>query len=113
VINDQPRMPHGGSDYAAPRGTPVVAANDGRVALTGDFFFPGRLVVLDHGVGVYTLYFHLDQVTVGPAARVGRGQPIGTVGATGRATGPHLHFGAHVNGARVDPDVLLDLPGID
>jgi murein DD-endopeptidase MepM/ murein hydrolase activator NlpD len=111
VLNDQPRMPHGGNDYAAPRGTPVLAANEGRVALVGDFFFPGRLVVLDHGLGVYTLYFHLAEVTIGPGQRVGRGQPLGTVGATGRATGPHLHFGAHVGAARIDPEVLLDLPG--
>ena len=109
IINGQPRAPHTGIDYAVDRGTPVVAANAGRVALLGDYFFPGRLVVLDHGLGVYTLYFHLDTVGVTDGEVVERGQPIGTVGATGRATGPHLHFGAHVGGARVDPASLLGL----
>jgi hypothetical protein len=107
IINGKPRMPHGGSDYAAPAGTPVVAVNSGRVALVGDFFFPGRLVAIDHGLGLYTLYFHLDSVAVSEDDPVERGQTIGTVGATGRATGPHLHFGAHVAGARIDPATLL------
>ena len=109
VINGKPRSPHTGIDYAVDRGTPVVAVNSGRVALLGDFFFPGRLVILDHGLGLYTLYFHLDTVTVGDDERVERGQTIGTVGSTGRATGPHLHFGAHMGGARIDPAALLDL----
>jgi murein DD-endopeptidase MepM/ murein hydrolase activator NlpD len=109
IINGKPRQPHGGIDYAAPVGTPVVAANGGRVALVGDFFFPGRLVVLDHGLGLYTLYFHLDTVGVADGAMVVRGQPIGTVGATGRATGPHLHFGAQLGSARIDPAALLGL----
>jgi murein DD-endopeptidase MepM/ murein hydrolase activator NlpD len=109
VINGKPRSAHSGTDYAAPKGTPVVAANTGRVALVGDFFFPGRLVVLDHGLGVYTLYFHLDTVTVADGDAVDRGQIVGTVGATGRATGPHLHFGALVGGARVDPVTLMKL----
>jgi murein DD-endopeptidase MepM/ murein hydrolase activator NlpD len=87
----------------------VVAANDGRVALVADFFFPGRLVVLDHGLGLYTLYFHLEDIAVAQADRVTRGQTIGSVGATGRATGPHLHFGAQVGPARVDPATLLGL----
>jgi murein DD-endopeptidase MepM/ murein hydrolase activator NlpD len=110
VINGQPRAPHTGLDYAAPSGTPVLAANHGQVALVGEFFFPGRLVVLDHGLGLFTLYFHLAEVRVGPGERILRGQPVGTVGATGRATGPHLHFGVQLGGARVDPAVLLALP---
>jgi len=113
VINGQPRSPHGGSDYSAPRGTPVVAANGGRVALVADFFFPGRLVIVDHGLGLYTLYFHLDTIVVAEAQRVERGQPLGTVGATGRATGPHLHFGAQMRAARVDPATLLGLAFLD
>lgn len=110
VINGQPRAPHAGLDYPAPPGTPVLAANHGQVVLVGEFFFPGRLVVLDHGLGLYTLYFHLADTRVIPGERVARGQPLGTVGATGRATGPHLHFGVQLGGARVDPAVLLDLP---
>jgi murein DD-endopeptidase MepM/ murein hydrolase activator NlpD len=109
VINGQPRSPHAGLDYSAAAGTPVVAANDGRVALVAEYFFPGRLVVLDHGLGLYTLYFHLDEIVVREGDRVTRGQPIGTVGATGRATGPHLHFGVQVGAARVDPTALLEL----
>ena len=109
IINGAPRSPHGGIDYSMPLGTPVVAANTGRVALVDEFFFPGRLVVLDHGLGLYTLYFHLDSVTVSEGERVERGQTLGSVGASGRATGPHLHFGAQVGTARVDPAALLGL----
>lgn len=113
IINGQPRSPHSGSDFSAPRGTPVVAVNAGKVALVAEFFFPGRLVILDHGLGLYTAYFHLDTITVAEGERVERGQTLGTVGATGRATGPHLHFGAQVVGARVDPTTLLGLSLLD
>jgi murein DD-endopeptidase MepM/ murein hydrolase activator NlpD len=109
IINGHPRAPHSGLDYAAPQGTPVVAANDGLVALVADYFFPGRLVILDHGLGLYTLYFHLETVAVALGDRVSRGQSIATVGATGRATGPHLHFGAQLGEARIDPLSLLGL----
>jgi murein DD-endopeptidase MepM/ murein hydrolase activator NlpD len=109
IINGQPRAPHSGGDYAAERGTPVVAANGGRVALVADFFFPGRLVAVDHGLGLYTLYFHLDSVAVTDGELVDRGQLLGTVGATGRATGPHLHFGVQLGGSRIDPAALLSL----
>lgn len=109
IINGQPRAPHSGTDYSAPRGAPVVSVNDGRVALVADYFFPGRLVVVDHGLGLYTLYFHLDETRVEIGERVVRGQPVGTVGSTGRATGPHLHFGVQVGAARVDPERLLAL----
>jgi murein DD-endopeptidase MepM/ murein hydrolase activator NlpD len=110
IINGQPRMPHSGVDFAAERGAPVVAANRGRVALVADFFFAGRLVVLDHGLGLHTLYFHLDRIDVTDGAVVERGEPIGAVGATGRATGPHLHWGAQLGSARIDPLALLSLP---
>jgi murein DD-endopeptidase MepM/ murein hydrolase activator NlpD len=110
VINNRPRAPHSGIDFTADRGTPVVAANRGRVALVADFFFGGRLVALDHGLGLYTLYMHLDGAGVPEGAVVERGQIIGTVGATGRATGPHLHFAAQLRRARVDPADLFALP---
>jgi murein DD-endopeptidase MepM/ murein hydrolase activator NlpD len=113
IINGKPRAPHSGADYAAERGTSVVAANSGRIALVADYFFPGRLVVVDHGLGLYTLYFHLDSVAVTDGETVDRGQRLGTVGATGRATGPHLHFGAQVGGARIDPAALLSLDVLD
>jgi murein DD-endopeptidase MepM/ murein hydrolase activator NlpD len=110
IINGKPRSPHSGLDYAAPTGTPVVAANRGRVALIGDFFFGGRTVALDHGQGLYTLYMHLDRVQVVEGSVVERGETIGAVGSTGRATGPHLHWGAQLRRARVDPVGLLALP---
>ena len=110
IINGQPRAPHSGTDYSAPTGTPVVSVNDGRVALVAEYFFPGRLVVVDHGLGLHTLYFHLDETRVEIGERVVRGQPLGTVGSTGRATGPHLHFGVQVGAARIDPERLLTLP---
>lgn len=109
IINGQVRAPHAGLDYSADTGTPVVAANAGRVALVADYFFPGRLVVLDHGLGLYTLYFHLERADVADGDRVERGQIIGRVGASGRATGPHLHFAAHLRQARIDPALLLQL----
>jgi murein DD-endopeptidase MepM/ murein hydrolase activator NlpD len=110
IINGQPRSPHAGYDWAAPPGTPVVAANAGRVALVAEHFFAGRLVVLDHGLGLHTLYFHLDGADVAPGEHVTGGQRLGRVGATGRVTGPHLHFGVVLQGARVDPIALLGLP---
>lgn len=110
IINGQPRAPHSGTDYSAPRGTSVVSVNDGRVALVANYFFPGRLVVVDHGLGLFTLYFHLDETRVEIGERVVRGQPLGTVGSTGRATGPHLHFGVQVGAARIDPETLLGFP---
>lgn len=113
LINGQHRAPHVGVDYRAPRGTPVVAANGGRVALVADHFFPGRLIALDHGLGLYTLYFHLDSVSVAEGDRVERGQVIGAVGASGRATGPHLHFAVQLGSARVDPTTLLALSVLD
>jgi hypothetical protein len=113
VINGLLRAPHAGLDYSAERGTPVVAANAGRVVLTGEFFFPGRLVVLDHGLGLYTAYFHLDRIMVAEQEVVPRRALLGTVGATGRATGPHLHFAVTLGSARIDPARLLgvSLPG--
>lgn len=113
IINGQPRAPHSGTDYAASRGTPVAAVNDGRVALVAEYFFQGRLVVVDHGLGLYTLYFHFDETRVEIGERVVRGQLLGTVGSTGRATGPHLHFGVQVGTARIDPERLLALPQPD
>ena len=110
IINGRPRMPHSGIDYSADRGTPVVASNRGRVALLGEFFFAGRLVVLDHGLGLYTLYFHLDGVAVTEGQIVERGQTVGTVGTTGRSTGPHLHFAAQLGRARINPPGLYRLP---
>jgi murein DD-endopeptidase MepM/ murein hydrolase activator NlpD len=109
LINGQPRSPHTGYDWAAPVGTPVVAANAGRAALVTEHFFAGRNVVLDHGLGLFTFYYHLTETRVTPGESVAAGQVIGTVGATGRVTGPHLHFAVLLDGARVDPEALLRL----
>ena len=110
IINGKPRSPHSGADFSAPAGTSVVASGRGRVALVVEFFFGGRLVALDHGEGLYTLYMHLERVEVAEGALVERGSIIGAVGSTGRATGPHLHWAALLRRARIDPDALLTVP---
>lgn len=109
VINGQARKPHSGEDIAAPEGTPVLAMNDGMVRLTADHFFSGKGVIVDHGLGLFSMYFHLSSVDVEHGQVVKKGQVIGKVGSTGRATGPHLHWGVRLNGSRVDPYSLLDL----
>jgi hypothetical protein len=113
IINGKPRSPHSGVDFAAPAGTLVVASNGGRVALVAEHFFGGRLVALDHGEGLYTLYMHLERIDVTEGALVERGAIIGAVGSTGRATGPHLHWSAQLRRARIDPDALLKLSAVD
>ncbi len=110
IINEQPRAPHSGADYHAPPGSMVRASNAARVALAEEQFFGGNSVVLDHGLGLYTVYFHLDGFLVNAGDKVRKGQEIGRVGATGRTTGPHLHFGVRLQGARIDPAALLRLP---
>lgn len=110
IINGQARSPHNGEDISAPLGTPVVAMNDGIARLTVDHFFSGKGVFVDHGLGLYSMYFHLSEVLVQDGTMVSQGQPIGKVGATGRATGPHLHLGVRLNGARVNPYSLVNLP---
>jgi murein DD-endopeptidase MepM/ murein hydrolase activator NlpD len=103
IINEQPRSPHSGVDLRAKRGTPIKTMNNGMVVLVGDHFFTGLTVVIDHGGGIQSMYFHLDEILVEVNRRVTKGEDIGLVGSTGRATGPHLHLGVRVNGARVDP----------
>ena len=109
VINEQPRSPHSGVDLKGKKGTPVHAINNGKVALTCDHFFSGRSVVVDHGGSIQSMYFHLEKILVQPGDVIKKGHVIGLVGATGRATGPHLHWGVRVNGARVDPLRLISL----
>ena len=107
VINGTPRAPHTGVDLRAPMATEVAAANDGRVALIGNFFYSGKSVVLDHGGGLFTLYFHLSEFRIAEGNDVHKGDVIGLSGMTGRVTGPHLHWSARLNGARVDPFDLV------
>jgi Peptidase family M23 len=107
VINGTPRAPHTGTDLRVPTGTEVRASNQGKVVLLGDFFFSGRSVILDHGGGLFTMYFHLSEFRVEEGTTVGKGDVIGLSGMTGRVTGPHLHWGARLNNARIDPFELV------
>jgi murein DD-endopeptidase MepM/ murein hydrolase activator NlpD len=110
VLNGEPRSPHTGIDFPAPAGTPVHATQRGRVVLAEELFFSGNTVVIDHGLGVYTLYGHMESLAVHEGDAVERGAVLGRVGATGRATGPHLHWGLTVNQARVNPVDIVRLP---
>ena len=107
VLNGEPRAPHLGLDIAAPTGTPVFAVAPGRVLLAAEFYFLGKVVVLDHGHGVQSLYAHLSRLEVAEDMEVARRQPVGAIGATGRVTGAHLHLGINWFATAVDPQPLL------
>jgi murein DD-endopeptidase MepM/ murein hydrolase activator NlpD len=107
IFNGQPRSLHAGVDFSSPAGAPIAAPAAGVVVLADDLFFTGRTIVLDHGRGLYSILAHLSKMAVGEGDVVKIGDVVGLVGATGRATGPHLHWSARLNGARVDPMVLL------
>jgi murein DD-endopeptidase MepM/ murein hydrolase activator NlpD len=108
ILNGQRRSRHNGIDIRASRGKKVVCPNGGRVAMVDEFFFGGNTAVIDHGEGLYSFFMHLDRVAVRMNQAVHKGDVLGTVGATGRATGPHLHWGVSLNGARVDPLSLME-----
>jgi len=107
VINNLERSPHTGVDIKAGKGDPVKSTNNGKVVLVADHFFTGNSVFLDHGGGIISMYFHLDKILVKAGDIVEKGRIIGLAGATGRATGPHLHWGVRINGARVNPLTLV------
>ena len=112
ILNGNPGSPHGGADLPGTTGTPVHAAQRGRVVLAEELFFAGNTVVVDHGLGIYTFYGHLSEIGVRVGDVVEAGALLGKVGATGRVTGPHLHWGLMVERARVNPLQLVGLPGL-
>ena len=114
ILNGEPRAPHFGVDIAAPAGTPVVATADGTVTLAHDMLLSGKTLIVDHGYGLNSVYYHLSEIVVAAGDRISKGQMIGRVGATGRATGPHLHWGMNLFEIRLDPALLVPpMPALD
>jgi murein DD-endopeptidase MepM/ murein hydrolase activator NlpD len=111
IFNGQPRNAHGGADFLSPAGTPIRSPNAGHVLIAEDLYFSGNTVVIDHGLGLFSMLAHLSAFDVHEGDEVARGQVLGRVGATGRVTGPHLHWAVRANGARVDPLSLLAVLG--
>jgi len=111
VFNGQPRNAHGGADFLSPAGTPIHAPNAGRIAIARNLYFSGNTVIIDHGLGMFSMLAHLSSFDVHEGDRVTAGQRIGLVGATGRVTGPHLHWAVRAAGARVDPLSVLAVLG--
>jgi murein DD-endopeptidase MepM/ murein hydrolase activator NlpD len=111
IVNGQPGSQHSGTDFKAAAGTPVVAPNRGRVVLAADHYFPGRTIIIDHGLGLYSYLAHLSEFEVKEGDIVERGQTIALSGSTGRVTGPHLHWTLRLGRARIDPLSLLTVLG--
>lgn len=107
ILNGQPRSPHAGADFSSAAGTPVTSPNAGRVVVADALYYTGNTIVVDHGLGLYSLFAHLTDLRARAGDAVKTGDVIGTVGSTGRVTGPHLHWSVRLNGARIDPVVLL------
>ncbi len=114
-FNDIPKRPHNGLDIAAPTGTPILAPASAKVINVGNFYFNGNTVFLDHGQGLLSAYLHMNEITVKPGQQIKQGQFLGTVGETGRVTGPHLHWIVYLNKVPVDPALFIskDIPRLD
>ena len=111
ILNGQPRSPHGGADFRSPEGRPIKAPNAGRVVLATNHYYTGNTVIIDHGLGLFSLFAHLSAMDVKEGQTIETGEEVGKVGATGRVTGAHLHWTVRANGARVDPLSLLAVLG--
>lgn len=111
ILNGQPRSPHSGADFNSATGTPIKSPNAGRVVLAGDRYYTGNTVMIDHGMTLFSLFAHLSEIQVKVGDTVNAGDVVGKVGATGRVTGPHLHWSVRLNGTRVDPLSLLAMLG--
>jgi len=111
IFNGKPRNAHGGADFLSPAGTPIHAPNAGRIVAARPLYFSGNTVIIDHGLGLFSMFAHLSRIDVHEGDRVSEGQLLGNVGATGRVTGPHLHWAVRAAGARVDPLALLAVLG--
>lgn len=109
ILNGQSKSPHSGVDFRSPAGRPVRSAASGNVVFAGDLFYTGQTVILDHGEGLFTLYAHLRSIDCSMNQLLTAGEILGRVGSTGRSTGPHLHWGVKLRGARVDPLALVEL----
>ena len=107
ILNDQPRSPHSGLDIAAGHGEPISAPASGKVVATGDYFFNGNTVLLDHGQGLISMYCHMSRIDVKKGSVIEKGELLGAIGQTGRVTGPHLHWSVSLNNARVDPNLFI------
>ncbi len=106
--NGQARRPHTGLDFAGDTGTPIKSPADGKIILTGNFFFNGNGVFIDHGQGLISVYIHMNKILAKQGQTIKKGDLIGTIGQTGRSTGPHLHWGIYLNQTAVDPSLFLD-----
>lgn len=111
IFNGQPRSPHGGADFLSRAGTPVESPNGGRVIIARELYYTGNTVVIDHGLGLYSLFAHLSHISVQEGTDVRTGERLGLVGATGRVTGPHLHWAVRLGAARIDPVSVLEVLG--
>jgi murein DD-endopeptidase MepM/ murein hydrolase activator NlpD len=109
VYNGIPRSPHTGTDFRGSTGTPIRAPNAGRIVLAANLYYSGNVVIIDHGLGLYSYFGHMSAFSVEDGASVSKGEIVGKVGATGRVTGPHLHWTVRLAGSRVDPLSLVDI----